>query len=208
MAIIDRENKLRENFEGKLTFTNLLSKYIFLTCFIGSIGFFGCNAHANHSDNSKGTNMKEIKVGDIIPDIVLKDQTGKLFDLKSETKGKNVVLYFYPMDNTKGCTAQACSFRDQYEDFVDANAVVIGISGQSAESHKNFAEEHNLPFTLLSDEKNKVRKMFGVPSNLLGLLPGRVTYVINKENKVVYTFNSQTKIQEHIDNSLNILNKE
>jgi peroxiredoxin Q/BCP len=93
----------------------------------------------------------EITTGSIIPDIVLRTQEGELFDLKKETAGKNVVLYFYPKDDTPGCTAQACSFRDQFEDFIDANAVVIGISGQSVKSHKAFAEKHQLKFTLLSD---------------------------------------------------------
>ncbi len=150
--------------------------------------------------------MKKIDIGDTIPDIVLKNQNGKIFDLKAETKGKNVVLYFYPMDNTKGCTAQACTFRDQFEDFLEANAVVIGISGQSTKSHSDFASKYKLPFTLLSDEDNKVRKMLGVPSSLLGIFPGRVTYVINKNHKVVYIFNSQFKIKSHIENSLRILN--
>jgi len=155
---------------------------------------------------SKENNM-EIKVGDTIPDIALLNQNGKLFDLKKETEGKNIVLYFYPKDDTPGCTAQACSFRDQFEDFTDANAVVVGISGQSVESHKAFAEKHQLTFTLLSDVDNAVRKKFGVPTNFFGLLPGRVTYVINRSGKVVYIFNSQTNISGHIEKSLEILNK-
>ena len=150
-------------------------------------------------------NNMEIKVGDIIPVIALKDQNGDLFDLKVKTAGKSVVLFFYPKDDSPGCTAQACSFRDQFEDFADANAVVIGISGQSVESHKEFAEKHRLTFTLLSDEGNKIRKQFGVPTNFFGLLPGRVTYVINNENKVVYIFNSQTQSQEHVNKTLDIL---
>ena len=150
-------------------------------------------------------NNMEIKVGDTIPVIALKDQNGDLFDLKVKTAGKSVVLFFYPKDDSPGCTAQACSFRDQFEDFADANAVVIGISGQSVESHKEFAEKHRLTFTLLSDEGNKIRKQFGVPTNFFGLLPGRVTYVINNENKVVYIFNSQTQTQEHVNKTLDIL---
>ena len=165
----------------------------------------GCQIKADQQENKNISEMKKIEVGDTIPDITLKDQDGKPFNLKSETKGKNVVLYFYPMDDTRGCTAEACSFRDQINDFIDANTAVVGISGQSEESHKKFADKNNLPFTLLSDKGNKIRKMFGVPSNFFGLFPGRVTYVINKEHKVVYIFNSQTKIQDHIDNSLNIL---
>ena len=153
-------------------------------------------------------NNMEIKIGSIIPDIVLRNQNGELFDLKKETAGKNVVLYFYPKDDTPGCTAQACSFRDQFEDFSDANAVVIGISGQSVESHKAFAEKHRLTFTLLSDEGNKIRKKFGVPTNFFGLMPGRVTYVIDKTGKVVYIFNSQMNISGHIEESLKILKEQ
>lgn len=154
-----------------------------------------------------GNNM-EIKIGSTIPEIVLRNQNGELFDLKKQTAGKNVVLYFYPKDDTPGCTAQACSFRDQFEDFTDANAVVIGISGQSVESHKAFAEKHRLTFTLLSDERNKIRKQFGVPTKFFGLMPGRVTYVIDKTGKVVYIFNSQMNISGHIDESLKILKEQ
>lgn len=153
-------------------------------------------------------NNMEIKIGSTIPDVVLRNQNGELFDLKKETAGKNVVLYFYPKDDTPGCTAQACSFRDQFEDFADANAVVIGISGQSVESHKAFAEKHRLTFTLLSDEGNKIRKQFAVPANFFGLMPGRVTYVIDKTGKVVYIFNSQMNISGHIEESLKILKEQ
>jgi len=157
-----------------------------------------------YTANSIEKNM-EIKIGNSIPAIVLKDQNGVLFDLQAKTAGKNVVLFFYPKDDTPGCTAQACSFRDQFQDFADANAVVIGISGQSVESHKQFAEKHRLTYTLLSDEKNKIRKQFGVPTNFFGLIPGRVTYVIDKTGKVVYIFNSQTKVNEHVEKTLSIL---
>lgn len=150
-------------------------------------------------------NNMEIKVGHTIPVIALKDQNGEMFDLKAKTAGKIVVLFFYPKDDSPGCTAQACSFRDQFEDFKDANAVVIGISGQSVESHKKFAEKHRLTYTLLCDAGNKIRKQFGVPANLFGLLPGRVTYVIDKNGKVVYIFNSQTKVNEHVEKTLSIL---
>ncbi len=159
-------------------------------------------------NTTKKDNNMEIKIGSTIPEIVLRNQNGELFDLTKETAGKNVVLYFYPKDDTPGCTAQACSFRDQFEDFADANAVVIGISGQSVESHKAFAGKHQLTFTLLSDDENKIRKQFGVPTNFFGLLPGRVTYVIDKTGKVVYIFNSQTNISGHIEQSLKILKEQ
>lgn len=169
---------------------------IYLIFFTGFIA----NAH------SKKKTM-EIKTGDTIPAIILPDQNGKMFDVNKETAGKNVVLFFYPKDDSPGCTKEACSFRDQYEDFVDANAVVIGISGQSVKSHKKFAEKYHLSYTLLSDEGNKIRKAFGVPANFFGLLPGRVTYIIDKNGKVADIFNSQTQVDHHIENALNILNK-
>jgi len=115
------------------------------------------------------------------------------------------VIYFYPKDDSPGCTKEACSFRDQFEVFKEADAVIIGISGQSVESHKEFAEKHRLSFTLLSDVGNKVRKLFGVPTNLMGLLPGRVTYIADKKGKVIFIFNSQTKATEHVDEALRIL---
>jgi peroxiredoxin Q/BCP len=136
----------------------------------------------------------------------LPDQNGNLFDINSVLGKKNLVIYFYPKDDSPGCTAQACSFRDQFEVFKEAEAVIIGISGQSVKSHKEFAEKHRLSFTLLSDEGNKIRKQFGVPTNLLGLLPGRVTYIADKTGKVIYVFNSQTKATKHVDEALRILN--
>ncbi len=163
--------------------------------------------HITFGNSSSKENNMEIKVGDKIPEIVLKNQEGDAFDLKRETEGKNVVLFFYPKDDTPGCTAQACSFRDQFQDFADANAVVIGISGQSVESHKKFADKHRLTYTLLSDEGNKIRKKFGVPTNFFGLLPGRVTYVIDKAGKVIYIFNSQTKTEDHVSKTLEILTR-
>ena len=162
-------------------------------------------AHVTFGNSSSKENKMEMKVNDAIPVIVLKDQNGDLFDLKTKTAGKSIVLFFYPKDDSPGCTAQACSFRDQFQDFADANAVVIGISGQSVESHKKFAEKHRLTYTLLSDEGNKIRKQFGVPTNFFGLLPGRVTYVIDKTGKVVYIFNSQTQVNQHVAKTLSIL---
>jgi|WetSurSiteA1Bulk_404760.scaffolds.fasta_scaffold00751_4 thioredoxin-dependent peroxiredoxin len=154
---------------------------------------------------SQKNNMNEIKIGSSIPSFTLPDQNGDLFDINSVLGIKNLVIYFYPKDDSPGCTAQACSFRDQFEVFKEADAVIIGISGQSVESHKEFAEKHRLSFTLLSDEGNKIRKQFGVPSDLLGLLPGRVTFVADKKGKVIYVFNSQTQATRHVDEALRIL---
>ena len=149
--------------------------------------------------------MKKIEIGDKVPVFALQDQHGNLFDI-ADFIGKNkLVIYFYPKDDSPGCTKEACYFQDQFEVFREADALIIGISGQSVESHKKFAEKYRLSFTLLSDEGNKVRKLFGVPTNLLGMLPGRVTYVADKAGKIIYIFNSQTAAKKHVDEALQIL---
>jgi len=149
--------------------------------------------------------MKKIEVGSTIPSFELKDQCGNVFYIDSVLGKKNLVIYFYPKDDTPGCTKEACSFRDQFAVFEDADAQIIGISGQSVESHMKFSKKYNLNYSLLSDHNNKVRKLFGVPSNLFGLIPGRVTYVVNKESKVIFMFNSQTNAEQHVEETLNIL---
>jgi peroxiredoxin Q/BCP len=154
---------------------------------------------------SQNNNMNEIKIGNSIPAFKLPDQNGNLFDINSILGKKNLVIYFYPKDDSPGCTKEACSFRDQFEVFKEADAVIIGISGQSVKSHKEFAEKHRLRFTLLSDEGNKIREQFGVPTNFLGLLPGRVTYIADKSGKVIYVFNSQIQAEKHVDEALRIL---
>ena len=144
-----------------------------------------------------------LKEGDIVPNFKAKTQSGEKFEL-SNYIGKPLVIYFYPKDNTPGCTTQACSFRDQYQDFQDLGAEVIGISGDTEDSHDKFAQKHNLPFILLSDSKKKIRNIFGVPTHFFGLLPGRVTYIIDKEGKIVSVFNS-IKANIHIEHALEML---
>lgn len=139
-------------------------------------------------------------MGDQAPDFTLPDQDGQSVSL-ADLRGAWAVVYFYPADDTPGCTAESCSFRDSHEDFVDAGARVIGISGQGVESHKKFAAKHQLPFTLLADEQNEVRKRYGV-SKTLGLLPGRVTYVIDPEGVVRKVFSSQFRPTKHIGEAL------
>jgi len=148
--------------------------------------------------------MNPIQIGDQIPDFSLRDQNGEIFDIKTVLGKKNIVIFFYPLDGSHGCTRQACYFRDFSEDFDATDAVIIGISGQSVESHKKFAENYSLKYPLLSDDGDRVRKLFGVPSNLFGLLSGRVTYVANKDGKIVYIFNSQTKVERHVDEALKV----
>jgi peroxiredoxin Q/BCP len=147
---------------------------------------------------------ERIKVGDRAPDFTIKNQRGEPVSLKDYLGKKAVVLYFYPKDNSPGCTKEACKFRDSYEDFKDAGAEVIGVSSQSVESHSIFSTSFNLPFSLLSDEDGRVRSLFGVPSSL-GLIPGRVTYVIDKDGIVRHMFSSQLNPERHVEEALEIL---
>ncbi|MBE9108289.1 peroxiredoxin [Nodosilinea sp. LEGE 07298] len=145
-----------------------------------------------------------IQVGDAAPDFTLPNQKGEQVTLSSFQGQKTVVLYFYPKDDTPGCTVESCSFRDSYDDFVATGAEVIGISSDSPDSHRAFASKHNLPFTLVSDANSAVRKAYGVPATL-GLLPGRVTYVIDREGIVRHIFNSQFNPKGHIAEAMGIL---
>ena len=147
-----------------------------------------------------------IQVGDVVPQFSAVDAQGTLFDSASVIGKKPVVLYFYPKDNTPGCTAQACSFRDQYEDFLDLGAEVIGISSDGLASHQKFTAQYQLPFLLLSDTEKKIRKLFGVPTAFFGLLPGRVTYVIDAKGVVQMVFNSMLAGQ-HIPKALEAIKK-
>jgi len=146
-----------------------------------------------------------IKTGQQAPDFELPDTNGDPIKLTSFKGKKNVVLFFYPKDFTGGCTAEACSFRDSYEDFSDAGAEVIGISSDDVISHRNFASRYKLPFILLSDKGGKVKDLFGVKNDLFGLLKGRVTFVIDTSGVVVKVFDSQTNFSGHSSEALSAL---
>lgn len=133
--------------------------------------------------------------GSPAPDFTLTSGDGSDVTL-SQLRGQWVVVYFYPKDDTPGCTAESCAFRDSHQDFTDAGAVVIGVSSDSVDSHKAFATKHNLPFTLLSDAGGKVRKQWGV-ARTMGILPGRVTFVIDPDGVVRKVFSSQFKATAH-----------
>src|SRR3990170_4096721 len=148
----------------------------------------------------------KVNVGDQAPDFTLPSQTGEDMSLSQFRGKKNVVLYFYSKDETPGCTSEACTFRDSYELFTDLGAVVIGVSADSVESHKEFAERHNLPFTLLSDGDNKVRKLYGATS-MLGIIPGRVTFIIDKKGVVRHVFSSQLQPEKHTEEAMGVLKK-
>jgi thioredoxin-dependent peroxiredoxin len=145
-----------------------------------------------------------VKVGDVAPDFTLPSQTGESVSLNNVLGQKAVVLYFYPKDDTPGCTAESCAFRDSYTAFQDAGAEVIGVSSDTSASHQQFAAKYQLPFILLSDAGGAVRKQYGVPATL-GLLPGRVTYVIDKTGVVRHIFNSQFNFKGHVDEALKFL---
>ena len=150
--------------------------------------------------------MMALQLGDKIPNFLAKDNNGNDFDSTSIVGKKPVVIYFYPKDNTPGCTAQACSFRDQYEDFKDLGTEVIGISSDTIASHGKFVQQYKLPFILLSDNDKKIRKLFGVKPNLFGLIPGRVTYVVDKNGIIQLIFDS-INATNHIPKALGTIKK-
>jgi thioredoxin-dependent peroxiredoxin len=144
------------------------------------------------------------QVGDPAPDFTLSAATGEMISLSDFRGRAEVVLFFYPMDNTPGCTTEACSFRDRYEAFRDAGAEVIGISSDSADSHRRFADRFQLPFRLLSDSDGLVWARYGVPRTL-GLIPGRVTYLIDREGVIRHIFSSQFQPARHVSEALRVL---
>ena len=145
-----------------------------------------------------------IEVGDKAPDFTLPSQSGEPVRLQDRIGQRVVVLYFYPKDETTGCTAEACAFRDSHEVFTAAGAEVIGVSSDSVDRHAAFAGKHGLPFTLLSDGGGKVRKAYGVPT-ALGFIPGRVTYVIDRSGTVRHVFNSMMNIDRHVKDALGVV---
>ena len=148
-----------------------------------------------------------LKKGDSIPKFELKDQDGTVFKMEDVIGKKNLVIYFYPKDDTPGCTKEACKFRDEFEIFTDLDAMVIGISGDSPESHTKFIEKYNLPFTLLSDENDAVRKQFGVKGKFMDVIPGRVTFIADKNGVIQYVFDSMSNAEQHVDEARMILEK-
>ncbi|WBO85771.1 peroxiredoxin [Hymenobacter yonginensis] len=146
-----------------------------------------------------------LQIGDQAPDFTLKTTTGDSFRLSEQRGQRAIVLYFYPKDDTPGCTAEACSFRDQYQDFQDLGAEVVGVSSDSEASHQKFTQKHRLPFPLLADAGGQVRKLYEVPRALLGLLPGRVTFVIDKEGTIRYIFNSMNRATDHVETAKKVL---
>ena len=149
----------------------------------------------------RGEDAMPVKVGDPAPDFQVKDDSGKIRTL-AEFRGKKVVLYFYPKDNTPGCTKEACSFRDGYSTLQDAGIVILGVSFDSPESHRKFKDKQKLPFILLSDEKKEVADAYGASGGLLGaLLAKRYTYLIDEDGKIVHIF-KKVDVKNHAEEVL------
>ena len=181
----------------------MLQRYKIIVLFLLILNNISC-----HQD-TKTPNMrseKKLKIGGQAPQFTLPDQNGKMVDLNSFIGKTKLVVYFYPKDESFGCTKEACSFRDSYEDFKEAGAEVIGISSDDEASHRGFAANHKLPFILLSDKDKKVAGLYGV-GKTLGILPGRVTFVIDKQGIIRGIYSSQINFQKHVEEALEVLRK-
>ncbi|WP_121667195.1 peroxiredoxin [Mesonia aquimarina] len=143
----------------------------------------------------------KLEVGDRIPSFTLTDHHGNIFKSDLRLGEKIWVIYFYPKNFTPGCTKEACSFRDHYKEFQRLGAEVIGISSDSVESHQKFSEKYDLPFTFLSDPTEDIRQKFGVKGHLLGIIPGRDTFVIDKDGIVQFKFHNLSSA-EHMQKAL------
>lgn len=148
-----------------------------------------------------------IKTGDNCPVFEAVNQHGDVFKIKDLIGEKNAVVFFYPKDFTPGCTKEVCSFRDNYSQFSELDCEVIGISGDNSKSHLAFHNRYQLNYHLLSDKNNSIRKLFQVPRNLFGLIPGRVTYVINKNGVIIGTYNALVNSLGHIGFAIDCLKK-
>ena len=146
-----------------------------------------------------------MQIGDACPSFELSNQSGELMKSSTFLGKQKTVIFFYPKDETPGCTKEACTFRDKYEDFLELECQVIGISSDSVESHAQFASRFGFKFTLLADPEKMVRKAFQVPGNLFGLLPGRVTYIIDNMGIIRGIFNSQLNPMGHVQEALKIV---
>ena len=146
---------------------------------------------------------KTLTAGDPVPVFSLRDQNDSVFNITDYTGKEILVIYFYPRDESSGCTKEACSFRDNYDQFKKAGATVIGINSGTVESHRKFIEHHKLPYTLLSDPGNKVLKMFGVKTKFF--ITGRETFVVDRTGKIVFIYDSFTNATAHEKEALTFI---
>lgn len=143
----------------------------------------------------------KLQIGDRLPHFIMYDENRQPIDVSSLT-GRFLVLYFYPKDNTPGCVREAISFRNSFQELINAGAQVYGVSNDRPDIHAQFKTKYRLPFSLLSDTAGELRKLLRVPSDLFGLLPGRVTYVFNPEGRLIRVFKSQLSPEKHVEVAL------
>lgn len=143
--------------------------------------------------------------GNKIPSITLNNQFGEPVNIQELVGKKNLIIYFYPKDNTPGCTKEACTFQDNLAVFSELDAQIIGISSDSEASHLQFSKKYQLDFTLLSDVDQKAREAFGINADFLGLIPGRVTFIIDKKGEIRGSFNAPGQIDQHVNEAKRVL---
>jgi peroxiredoxin Q/BCP len=146
-----------------------------------------------------------LEVGAQAPDFALRNQNDELIHLSDYRNNRVVVLFFYPKDSSAGCTVEACSFRDSYQDFQDAGAEVVGISGGTTETKQAFIQRNRLPFTLLTDADGAVARAYGIGKKLFGLMEQRITFVIDRDGLIRHCFESETNMTKHTDEALRIV---
>lgn len=184
-------------------------KTFFLFIFCLNCFLVACNRETSQNTGQRtGSNsnnmIQKLEIGSKAPEFSLPDQQGKRVNLGDYLGKTNLVVYFYPKDESYGCTKEACSFRDNYEVFKEAGAEVIGISSDDIASHQAFAANHKLQFILLSDKDKTVAGKYGVGKSL-GVLPGRVTFVIDKQGIIRMIFSSQLSFEKHVDEAIAVL---
>lgn len=156
------------------------------------------------SHGATSESPRALTIGDMIPDFRLKSESGTDLTRADLLGAGPLVIYFYPKDETQGCTMQALAFREDFPHFIDAGAQVVGVSSDSVASHERFSAHYSLPFTLLSDPDQALRRAFGVPKSL-GLIAGRVTYIADKEGTIRHIFDSQLEFTEHASEALKVV---
>jgi thioredoxin-dependent peroxiredoxin len=159
-----------------------------------------------HPQDSKIHIAMSLKTGDTAPDFTLPDQEGQSVSLDSLLEKGPVVLFFYPKDDTPGCTRQACSFRDNYGALQEHGVTVAGVSRDPQADHRSFIGKHGLPYPLLSDTDGMVHKQYGV-LGLFGMLMRRITFLINREKKIVIRHEDNFNMESHVDAILQVLDK-
>jgi len=156
-----------------------------------------------HTSANAQTSPHALDVGDKLPDFSLTDQYGKVFNTKDYVGKSVLVIYFYPKDESMVCTKEACSFRDSFNDFTKAGAIVIGINGGTVASHKEFSDHYKLPFILLSDPGDKIYHLFGIKKFMF--MTGRKTFVVAKNGVITFSYESMLQGKEHSDDALNFI---